>query len=449
MVDISVMHNGATNLPLKEVEDDDGRTHIIPDASIREMHEDCKEVIRDQIEHGVLAEKAGYDRVTWTEHHFQITGAEFSPAPILTGMAVAAQTDEIKIGQWANIATWHDPIRLSEQIAMLDIVSDGRVEAGLGRGYQPREAEVLGEQYFGGTIQDQEKNRQVYNESVDIILEAWTKDMMSYNGHYHHVPPKHTKWHHLQEKMYLEDDVTEYDVENMMDWKEGDLYSKGDSWSAITAGGTTLKSLSVFPQPLQKPYPQLWVPATSYRSIRVAAERGINAISFGDPSVDKKMQMYMEAAEEAGWPDHRPEYDGQPFAYGYDEERNRGIAIGRWIFNVDLADDETYERWKQGLEHGWNYFGPFGFQRAFVDDPSERATAEMLLDERVAIAGDTDFIINAIAEMKEEAGTEDLSLCCFFETAGLSGEEANNQLEGMAEKVFPYLREQFPSPEQR
>lgn len=450
-MEFSVMHNGSTNLPLKTVEMEDGKKQVIPDASVREVHEDAHEVVRDQVEHGVLAEEYGYDRVAWTEHHFQVVGAEFSPDPIGVGMAVASQTDEIEIGQFANIVTWHDPVRLAERTAMLDIMSDGRAAVGVGRGYQPREAEVLGDQYFGGTIQDQEKNRVVYHESVELLQKAWTEDLFRFEGEHHYVPPQHTKWHHDQEKAYLNDDVTEFEVEDMMDWAEGDVYSKSGAWTPVTSGGTTLKRLSVFPQPQQKPHPQLWLPATSYRSIKWAARNAVNCISFGDPNVGKKMDVYMEAAEEADWPDIDPEKNGEPFKWGYDEARKRGMIIGRWIFNMDAsgADEETYERWKKGLEHGWDYFGPFGFARGIVEsgDPSDRADAERLIETGVAIGGDSDHIIDQISKLKENTGTEDLGLCAFFEVGGLSGEEANEQLKVMSEKVFPYLNEEFPSPE--
>ena len=59
-------------------------------------------------------------------------------------MAVAAHTKRIRLGQAANIIVWHHPVRLAEQIALLDVISGGRVECGIGRGYQPRENETLG-----------------------------------------------------------------------------------------------------------------------------------------------------------------------------------------------------------------------------------------------------------------------------------------------------------------
>src|SRR5262249_11273434 len=92
-----------------------------------------------------------------TEHHFQPEGAEMSPNPLMVQMSVAAHTKRIRLGQAANIIVWHHPVRLAEQIATLDVISGGRVECGIGRGYQPRENETLGRPY-GSTIQDQDRH---------------------------------------------------------------------------------------------------------------------------------------------------------------------------------------------------------------------------------------------------------------------------------------------------
>lgn len=435
MAEFTVIHNGSTNLPLKRTEDGT----VIPDASIEEIHADSRQILKDQVEHGVKAERYGFDRISYTEHHFQLAAAEFSPNPLLTEMAVASRTDEIKLVQLANIITWHDPIRFAEQTAQLDVVSDGRVEIGIGRGYQPRENEVLG-QYWGGTIQDQEKNRITFEEKLDLIKRAWSEDAISFTGEEHAIPPQHTKWHHRQEKLYLEDEVSEADLEDYIDWKEGDLYSRG-LWSPVVSGGSTLSGLSVFPQPVQEPHPQLWQPVTSYRSVRNCARNGINGISFGDPNVADNMEVYHEEAEEAGWPDHRPEHDGVPFGFGWDEERQRGLAAGLWVFNTEVADDETFERWKLGLEHGWDYFGPFGFNRAITGDVEQRATAEQVIECGCAFVGDSDSIIDQVATFKEDTGMTDIHLGIFFETGGLSGEEADEQLRTFGEAVIPYFEE--------
>lgn len=119
------------------------------------MHASAQRTIVNQIRQGILADKLGYEYWFQTEHHFQPEGTGCSPNPL---MSAAAQTRRIRLGQAANIITWHHPLRLSEQIAMLGVVSGERVECGIGHGYQPRENETFSRTY-GSTIQDQERNR--------------------------------------------------------------------------------------------------------------------------------------------------------------------------------------------------------------------------------------------------------------------------------------------------
>jgi alkanesulfonate monooxygenase SsuD/methylene tetrahydromethanopterin reductase-like flavin-dependent oxidoreductase (luciferase family) len=107
-----------------------------------------------------------------------------------------------------------------------------------------------------------------------------------------------------------------------------------------------------------------------------------------------------------------------------------------------VASEETFERWKLGLEHGWDYFGPFGFNRAITGDVDERATAEAIIEKGVAIVGDREEIVDGIAAMKEETGTHDLHLGIFFESAGVSGEVADEQLRAFGEEVIPYFEDE-------
>src|SRR5207237_3300695 len=119
-------------------------------------------------------------------------GAEMSPNPLMVQMSVAAHTKRIRLGQAANIIVWHHPVRLAEQVALLDVISGGRVECGIGRGYQPRENETLGRPY-GSTIQDQERNRKAFEESIAIMKKCWTEPSFSHHGEVFPVPPTHTR----------------------------------------------------------------------------------------------------------------------------------------------------------------------------------------------------------------------------------------------------------------
>ena len=84
------------------------------------------------------------------------------------------------------------------------------------------------------------------------------------------------------------------------------MYSAGNPVQATT---TTLKELQVFPQPVQKPHPQFWEPLTSARSLKFAAEHGINGVMIAEPNdrLRRNIEIYYEAAEKAGFPDmHEP-----------------------------------------------------------------------------------------------------------------------------------------------
>src|SRR5438046_9905971 len=137
----------------------------------------------------------GFQSFWLTEHHFQPEGAEMSPNRLMVQMAVAAHTKRIRLGQAANIIVWHHPVRLAEQIALLDVISDGRVECGIGRGYQPRENETLGRPY-GSTIQEQERNPKAVAEVMTIMKKCWTEPSFSHHGENFSVTPTYTNRTH-------------------------------------------------------------------------------------------------------------------------------------------------------------------------------------------------------------------------------------------------------------
>lgn len=442
-----IWHNGTTNVPMKET--DEGL--VVPDATVRELHEDRQRIINERIRHGVLAERRGFERLTFTEHHFVLTGIELSPNPLQSQTAIAARTDEIKLRQVANILSWHDPLRLAEATAMLDVISEGRTEIGIGRGYQGRENETLG-QYWGGTIQDDEKNRASFEEKFKILRDAWTEDVLEHHGQFHQIPPTWTRWHHPQERAYLADDASEHDVETYIDWREGSVTGTDldpGYPNVVTEGDSTLRAISVFPQPIQEPHPQLWEPVGSPRSIEFAARNGINPYLAGarDPTdIDRIVDLYYDAAEEAGWPDRRPEYDGEPFERPWDESRQRGFSIYVPVFNTEIADEETYERWLRGIKGYWQYLGFFGFAGGLpdVDDRHpikhlRELDPEVFVDRDLYVAGDADDIVDRLAYIAETLDADDLAFDIAFESVGLTGEEADEQLEAFAERVMPYF----------
>src|ERR1044072_6162372 len=97
------------------------------------------EVMDEAREFAVTADRAGFWSAWYTEHHFGHEAIEITPNPVLMGADIAARTENIRIGQAANIAPSCHPLRLAEAIARLDRLSGGRVEVAPGRGLWGRE----------------------------------------------------------------------------------------------------------------------------------------------------------------------------------------------------------------------------------------------------------------------------------------------------------------------
>ena len=443
MIEIGVFHNGASELPCKRTRDG----IVVTDGSLAEVHEGARTTILNQVRQGILADRLGFDYWFQTEHHFQPEGAELSPNPLLSEMAIAAQTRRIRLGQAANIITWHHPVRFAEQVAMLDVMSGGRVECGIGRGYQPRENETFGKP-FGSTIQDQERNRAAFQEAFELILKAWTEPSLSHRGEFFSVPPVYTKWNHSGTVAYYGMDKVERAVEDILKIGPPDQYSAGNPVQATT---TTLREISVFPQPLQKPHPQIWEPLTSSRSIEWAAQHGVNGYFIAEPNalLKQRVDLYYETCEKHGWPDR---LDRGSFRYGWDAERRRGIVTCRYIHLLQPGADreKELERFKLGLELQWHYYGPFGFGALIAaakgGDPStfdlsKPIDAQDLIDAEIALFGTPDEVGEAILRVKETVGYEDFMFHTWFEKGGFSGEEVEAQMQQFAEEVAPRLRE--------
>src|SRR5881396_2259126 len=127
---------------------------------------------------------AGYYAIWLAEHHFQHEGYEVIPNLLLHAVHLAHVTKRIKIGCGFNIAPMWHPLRLAEDYAVADILTKGRVIFGLGRGYHSREVET-----FGAPILDQEANRELFEEQVEIIFKAFNNESFSHNGKHYTLPP--------------------------------------------------------------------------------------------------------------------------------------------------------------------------------------------------------------------------------------------------------------------
>lgn len=134
-------------------------------------------VLLETLEEIKLADELGFDSAWLAEHHFSRYGILGNP--LLLGAAVAQETKRIRIGTAVVVLPFHNPLRLAEDTATLDVLSGGRVDLGVGRGYQPGE--------FNGFGIDAETSKKRYAEIVDILELAWSGERFSYHGEHYDV----------------------------------------------------------------------------------------------------------------------------------------------------------------------------------------------------------------------------------------------------------------------
>jgi alkanesulfonate monooxygenase SsuD/methylene tetrahydromethanopterin reductase-like flavin-dependent oxidoreductase (luciferase family) len=162
------------------------------------------------------AEALGFRSIFLVEHHF--TGMAQVSASLGLLTYLAGRTSRIRLGTAVTVLTWHNPVLLAEQAATLDLVSGGRLDLGIGRGY--RQNEFRG---FGIAIEEAEER---YQEALAVLRKAWaSRDRFSHHG-------KH--------------------------WR--------------------FENIVVEPEPTQKPHPPLWVGAGSPAGIRATAANGFNLL---------------------------------------------------------------------------------------------------------------------------------------------------------------------------
>src|SRR3979411_1719691 len=126
-----------------------------------------------------LADELGFDSVWVAEHHFSNYG--YSANPLLLIARASASAPRVRFGQAVIVTPFWHPLRLAEDIAITDLLTDGRLEVGLGRGYQPLE--------FRGLDVDQDQSRALFEEQFEVMRLAWTTDDFTFDGQ--HSPVRH------------------------------------------------------------------------------------------------------------------------------------------------------------------------------------------------------------------------------------------------------------------
>jgi alkanesulfonate monooxygenase SsuD/methylene tetrahydromethanopterin reductase-like flavin-dependent oxidoreductase (luciferase family) len=199
-----------------------------------------------------VTDALGYETLWLAEHHFQHEGYECIPNIPMLAVHLAKLTRRVKIGCAFNIVpTWH-PLRLAEDYATADILTNGRVVFGVGRGYHSREVES-----FGNPMLDAEANRELFEEQVELILKALHEESFSHRGKHYTVPP------------------------------------------AVPYRGYELQEITLVPRPLRRPV-EVWQPIVSgsARSLDFMARHGIKGVvsATAESVVGRWLAEYQAAA---------------------------------------------------------------------------------------------------------------------------------------------------------
>ena len=341
----------------------------------------------------MLAEELGFECMWLGEHHFGPYGVGDLPNPILLGADLAARTSTIRIGQMANIAPWWHPIRLAEDLSILDNMTRGRIEVGFGRGIWPYE----GPQFHPNADPRKDReNRELFRETVEIVRQIWSDTYFSHTGANYSFPAEGTVFSHPS---FPPDPA----------WQEGEAVTR----------------LRVTPRPYQQPHPPLWMTVSTDNSVTTAAEMGLKACYWQPPAarIRQRMELYAQV---------RSERDGRPFVLGEDQ------AVMRSTY-VASSMEEARRDAEAGIMSAFTYNDPFRGRQVFTN-PGEELDPDVKLDwdflePRTLLVGSPDNVIEKIQELQEVCNLGNLLV--EFTHPGLPLAKTLKNLENFATKVMP------------
>lgn len=160
-------------------------------AQQRGYHQSSKQVINNSIEQTVVAEQAGFNSAWYAEHHFN--NYSLSPSPLMTIAHAAAKTQRIRLGTAVCILPLYHPARFLAEVGFVDTVSNGRLDLGVGSGYQEFEFER-----FGVKIAE---SGAIFNEFLDLIPKGLTQKIFEHDGEHLKIPPSSIAVRCLQDPM--------------------------------------------------------------------------------------------------------------------------------------------------------------------------------------------------------------------------------------------------------
>jgi alkanesulfonate monooxygenase SsuD/methylene tetrahydromethanopterin reductase-like flavin-dependent oxidoreductase (luciferase family) len=369
---------------------DAGDDSITP-TSRRYDNDAVIECYRNLVEWARTADSLGFDTMWLTEHHFQYEGYEVLPNLILFGQHLASQTKNLRLGQMFNVVPQWNPLRLAEDFAIADIITGGRMEFGVGRGTVPREAWPLGTVVASGdndmSVEHDKINRQIFEESLEIIKRAWTNERFSFKGEHFTLPAE-------------------------------DIPDRGSNVDDLTLIPRPQRSIDIF-QPVTSPETIEYVPR--------AGHKAVYWLQNADSQLDK-WNKFAAIREDMG----------KPVAPGDDRCLVLNVHVGK-------TREEAMKKGKPGHDEFCRFLSPYGrFSSYRNPDGSKVAfdhcpTVQESIDQKIQAIGSVDDVVDTIGFWRDLLDLKHLII--FFDLPGLTRQEMKDQLHMVAEEVMPKLGE--------
>ena len=363
-------------------------------ADRRCTHIEAWNATKEYVNSALLAEVLGYDSFWTTEHHFQHEGYEVIPNGIQLATWIAAKTNKIRLGTMFNVVPqWH-PLRLAEDFSTLHYLSGGRGMLGVGRGTVPRE--LLNLSSHGVSVgshdnpdqaDDDRLNREVFEESMEVIRRSLTNDEFSYHGKFFDFPPP-----------------------------------------GIPDRGATVQSLTLLPRPLY-PY-EIWQAITSPPTLDYAPSVGHGAVF---------------------WNQHYSYIKRFWDTYGQRWHDAHGVELAaheRRMLVIKIRIEDTFElaikTARSGHDEFWKFLGPYGWSRGYMGAdgrpvaPGLIPTLEESMKQQTILLGSPEEVAEQVQGLKDLLGMENLTV--FPHLLGDSYKKAEEQMARFMGEVVPLLR---------
>ncbi|WP_167042348.1 LLM class flavin-dependent oxidoreductase [Salinibacterium sp. ZJ454] len=372
----------------------------------------------------LLAEEYEFTAFGTTEHHFHTEGREALPSPLLFYAKIAQQTEKLIFMPTSLVLPARDPLRTAEDVALFDQMFPGRIKFSVARGYQKRWVQTLMQDDNAySSFKPEEKsadvrNREIFNEYLDVMIKAWTEDAFTYSGEHYQVPFPATG------------------IGGWAGWEQTRDYGAPGE---VDEDGI-LRKIGVIPAPASKPHPELFVPFSgSPQTLIDMATRG-----FGMLLLESKPEKFLQQCLK---------YQATMASVG------RTVGLGEKIAAVRLITiGDTFE---EAMDiairtSGWDfydYFSKFGFAELFrteEDDPtkfvefkSAQHCAERMMEAGHLICGTPDDVNRQLYDLQKCHSDGNLEWLSweFYQQGNMPLEEQKRQIRMFGEHVWPNFKD--------